>query len=185
MTGNQIAYWKYAEDVRRNAEVEAQGRESLAQGRINLAETKRHNIATEGISRSQIGLGYAQLAETRRANQARELLQSRAQTEIERSNMVREIETNRSNVAREMETNRSNVAREEETHRSNVVNEKFKVDSWNAGAQLDWNKLILEQKGRVGTSIFSTVTGAGQSLINAASSTNQGLLKIGSNFIGR
>lgn len=151
MTGNQIAYWKYAEDVRRNAEVEAQGRQSLA-------EANRHNLATEAISRQQIGLGYAQLAETRRANQARELLQSQAQAE-----------TVRSNIARETETNRSNVARETETHRSNVQDEKFRVDSWNAGAQLETEKWRVEQQGKMGSSIWNTITNFASGLLNTGS----------------
>lgn len=114
MTGNQIAYWNYAETRRRNLEAESLGR-------ATLAEQGRHNLATEGLTSRQIALGYGQLAETRRANQARELLQSQANAEIARSNM-----------ARETETNRSNVARENETHRSNVQMEKFKYDQLNS-----------------------------------------------------
>lgn len=151
MTGNQIAYWKYAEDVRRNAEVESQGRQSLA-------EANRHNQATEAISRQQIGLGYAQLAESRRANQARELLQSQAQAE-----------TARSNLAKETETNRSNVARENETHRSNVQAEKFRVDSWNAGAQLETDKWKVEQQAKMGGSLWNTVTNFASGLISSGS----------------
>lgn len=113
MTGNQIAYWNYAENRRRNLEAESLGR-------ANLAELGRHNLATEGLTSRQIALGYGQLAETRRANQARELLQSQANDEIVRSNM-----------ARETETNRANVAREDETHRSNVQTESFRVDQLN------------------------------------------------------
>lgn len=119
MTGNQIAYWKYAEDVRRNAEAESQGR-------TNLAEVRRHNLATEGLQDRQIGLGYAQLglgysqlAETRRANSARELLQSKELAETTRINTVRAVETERANKAKEEEATRSNKAREEETNRHN------------------------------------------------------------------
>lgn len=151
MTGNQIAYWKYAEDVRRNAEVEAQGRQSLA-------EANRHNLATEAISRQQVGLGYAQLAETRRANQARELLQSQAQAEIERSNK-----------AREEETNRANVAREDETNRHNVQDEKFRVDSWNAQAELDTEKWRVEQAGKMGVAMWNIVTNPLSGIISAGS----------------
>lgn len=112
MTGNQIAYWKYAEEVRHNAETESQGR-------TNLAEVKRHNLATEGLQSRQIGLGYAQLAETKRANQARELLQSKELAETTRINTVRAVETERSNKAKEDEATRSNKAREDETNRHN------------------------------------------------------------------
>lgn len=158
MTGNQIAYWKYAEDVRRNAEVESQGRQSLAQGRQSLAEANRHNLATEAISRQQIGLGYSQLAETRRANQARELLQSQAQAEIERSNKVREEETNR-----------SNVAREDEAHRHNVQDETFRVDSWNNQNKLDLEKWKVEQAGKMGVAMWNIVTNPLSGIISAGS----------------
>lgn len=112
MTGNQIAYWKYAEDVRHNAETESQGR-------INLAEVKRHNLASEGLQARQIGLGYAQLAETKRANTARELLQSKELAETTRKNSITAIEIERANKAKEEETNRANQAKEEETKRHN------------------------------------------------------------------
>ena len=112
MTGNQIAYWRYAEDARHNAEMESQGR-------INLSETARHNLANEALQSRQIGLGYAQLAETRRANQARELIQTNELKETARSNRAKEYETRRSNTAREMETHRSNTVKEEETQRHN------------------------------------------------------------------
>lgn len=118
MTGNQIAYWKYAEDVRHNAEAESQGR-------TNLAEVKRHNLATEGLQNRQIGLGYAQLAETKRANSARELLQSQELAETTRINTVRAVETERSNKAKEEETTRSNKAKEEETNRHNKQMEEI------------------------------------------------------------
>lgn len=129
MTGNQIAYWNYAENRRHNVEQESFNR-------ANLGEQSRHNQATERLTARQISLGYGQLAETRRANQARELLQSAANAE-----------TARSNLAREAETNRANVARETETHRSNIRNEGLKVDSlntdinkFNATYQLDVSK---------------------------------------------
>lgn len=118
MTGNQIAYWKYAEEARHNAEAESQGR-------INLAEVKRHNLATEGLQSRQIGLGYAQLAETKRANSARELLQSQELAETVRINTVRAVETERSNRAKEEEMTRSNQVREDETERHNVTMESL------------------------------------------------------------
>lgn len=116
MTGNQIAYWKYAEDVRHNAETESQGR-------TNLAEVRRHNLASEGLQARQIGLGYAQLAETKRANTARELLQSKELAETTRRNSITAIEIERSNKAKEEETNRANQAKEEETKRHNEKQE--------------------------------------------------------------
>lgn len=119
MTGNQIAYWKYAEDVRHNKETESQGRSSLS-------ETARHNLASEGLQSRQIGLGYAQLAETRRANQARELIQSNQLKETIRSNMAKEFETFRSNNAREEENTRSNKVMEEEAERHNRRQEQLK-----------------------------------------------------------
>lgn len=124
MTGNQIAYWKYAEDVRHNAEAESQGR-------TNLAEVKRHNLATEGLQSRQINLGYAQLAETRRANQARELLQSQELAETTRINTVRAVETERSNKAKEEEATRSNKAKEEETNRHNKQMETIEAERYN------------------------------------------------------
>lgn len=137
MTGNQIAYWKYAEDVRRNAEVEEQGRSSLA-------EAKRHNLASERLSAQQIGLGYAQLAETRRANTAREVLQTSQLSETIRSNMARETETNRSNVAKETETTRHNVISEgTDINRMNISHSEFQD-------KLQWEK---EYKGRIDTPI--------------------------------
>lgn len=124
MTGNQIAYWKYAEDVRHNAETEGQGR-------VNLAEVKRHNLATEGLQARQIGLGYAQLAETKRANSARELLQSKELAETTRINTVRAVETERSNKAKEEEATRSNKVREEETNRHNEQMEEIEAAKHN------------------------------------------------------
>lgn len=153
MTGNQIAYWNYAENRRRNLEAESLGR-------ANLEELSRHNLATESLSSRQIALGYGQLAETRRANQARELLQSQANAETVRSNM-----------ARETETNRTNVAREDETHRSNVQAEKFRVDQLNADIakfnktyDLDTTKA---QMGNVwnGVNAFTGLIGFGSKLI--------------------
>lgn len=124
MTGNQIAYWKYAEDVRHNAEAESQGR-------TNLAEVKRHNLASEGLQARQISLGYAQLAETKRANTARELLQSKELAETTRINTVRAVETERSNKAKEEETTRSNKAKEEETNRHNKQVEEIQAAEYN------------------------------------------------------
>lgn len=126
MTGNQIAYWKYAEDVRHNAEMESQGR-------MNLSEVARHNLATEGLTSRQIGLGYAQLAETKRANTARELLQSSQLSETIRSNKARETETTRSNIAKERETTRSNQAKENETARHNERMESLQQYQINTG----------------------------------------------------
>lgn len=155
MTGNQIAYWNYAENRRRNLEAEDLGR-------ANLAELGRHNQATESLTSRQIALGYGQLAETRRANQARELLQSQANAEIARSN-----------IARETETNRANVAREDETHRSNVQAEKFRIDQlntdinkFNATYDLDVTKA---QAGNFwnGINAFSSFVNFGSKLITA------------------
>lgn len=144
MTGNQIAYWKYAEDVRRNAEMEQQGRASLAEG-------KRHNLATErltdrqiGLGYAQVNLGYAQLAETKRANTAREVLGTSQLSETIRSNTAKETEINRSNVARETETNRHNVQTETtDINRMNTSHQEFQD-------QLAWDK---EYKGRIDTPI--------------------------------
>lgn len=126
MTGNQIAYWKYAEDVRHNAEAESQGR-------TNLAEAKRHNLATEGLQARQISLGYAQLAETKRANQARELLQTNELAETVRYNTLRAEETERSNKAKETETNRHNkkvegIQNKDVDNRSAIETAKFDFD---------------------------------------------------------
>lgn len=144
MTGNQIAYWKYAEDVRRNAETERQGRDSLA-------EAARHNAATERLTGrqidlgyAQVGLGYSQLAETKRANTAREILGTSQLSETIRSNMAREAETNRSNVAKETEANRHNVQSETtDIHRMNIGHSEFQD-------QLAWDK---EYKGKIDTPI--------------------------------
>lgn len=127
MTGNQIAYWRYAEDVRHNAEAESQGRQ-------NLAEVARHNLATEGLTSRQIGLGYAQLAETKRANTAREVLQTSQLSETIRSNMAKETEINRSNVAREDETQRHNVIMEgNDITKMNIRHQEFQDE-------LKWKK---------------------------------------------
>lgn len=147
MTGNQIAYWRYAEEARHNAETEGQGR-------INLAEVKRHNLATEGYQSRQIGLGYAQLAETRRANEARELLQSKELAETTRINTVRAVETERSNKAKEEETNRSNEAKEDETKRHNQSMETI------ATAEHEFNvgyKTKVEPWLRAGEALFGLV----------------------------
>lgn len=144
MTGNQIAYWKYAEDARHNAETESQGRQ-------NLAEVARHNLATEGLTSRQIGLGYAQLglgysqlAETKRANTAREVLTSSQLDETIRSNQAREAETNRANVAKETEIQRHNVI--EEGTRINEMNVRHKEFE----DKLAWDK---EYKGTIDTPI--------------------------------
>lgn len=150
MTGNQIAYWKYAEDVRHNAESESQGR-------TNLAEVKRHNLATEGLQARQISLGYAQLAETKRANTARELLQSKELAETTRINTVRAVETERSNKAKEEEATRSNKAREEETKRHNEQLEEIQAAEHNFNVQY---KTGVETWLRVGEA-FSGLIGVG------------------------
>lgn len=157
MTGNQIAYWKYAEDVRHNAEVEGQGR-------TNLAEVKRHNLATEGYQSRQIGLGYAQLglgysqlAETKRANAARELLQSQELAETTRNNTVRAVETERSNKAKEDEATRSNKAREDETNRHNKQLEDIQAAEYNFNVQY---KTGVELPLRVGEALIGLI-GAG------------------------
>lgn len=153
MTGNQIAYWNYAENRRHNLEAESLGR-------ANLSEQGRHNLATEGLTSRQIALGYGQLAETRRANQARELLQSQANAEIARSNL-----------ARETETNRSNVAKENETHRSNVKLENFKYDQlnsdiakFNATYELEVAKAQMDNFWK-GVNAFTGLIGFGSKLI--------------------
>lgn len=157
MTGNQIAYWKYAEDVRRNAEVESQGRSSLA-------ETKRHNLASERLSAQQIGLGYAQLAESKRANIAREVLSTSQLSETIRSNMARETETNRSNVAKETETQRHNLISEStEINKMNISHSEFQE-------KLEWEKYY---KGRIDTPIrvgeaLTKLIGAGLNIGMAA-----------------
>lgn len=147
MTGNQIAYWRYAEDVRHNAEAESQGR-------TNLAEVRRHNLATEGLQNRQIGLGYAQLAETKRANSARELLQSKELAETTRINTVRAVETERSNKAKEEEVTRSNKAKEEETYRHNKQQEDI------AAAEHNFNvgyKTTVEPWLRAGEGLISLI----------------------------
>lgn len=150
MTGNQIAYWKYAEDVRHNAEAESQNRQ-------NLAEVARHNLATEGLTARQISLGYAQLAETKRANTAREVLTTSQLSETIRSNMAREVETNRSNLAKEEETQRHNAVLEgNELIR---VNEQMRQFNEN----LNWQK---QYEGKINTPLrvgqaLTSLIGAG------------------------
>lgn len=164
MTGNQIAYWKYAEDVRRNAETERQGRQSLA-------EAARHNAATERLSDrqialgyAQVGLGYSQLAETKRANLARELLGTSQLSETIRSNTAKETETNRSNVAKETETNRHNVQTEvTDINRMNIGHQEFQD-------QLAWDKYYkgkIDTPIRVGQGLVSLI-GAGMKIGIAA-----------------
>lgn len=176
MTGNQIAYWKYAEDVRHNAETESQGR-------LNLSETARHNLASEGLQSRQIGLGYAQLAETRRANQARELIQSEQLKETRRTNIQKEFETFRSNKAREEEISRSNKVAEEETERHNRRQEQLKQGEieYKHGEFEDQLELAKEQfefdkdyKTKVQTYIeigkaLTNLVGSGAKLITAGS----------------
>lgn len=147
MTGNQIAYWKYAEDARHNAETESQGR-------INLAEVKRHNLASEGLESRRIGLGYAQLAETKRANQARELLQSNELAETTRINTVKAVETERSNKAKEEETERSNKAKEEETKRHNESMENIEAAEHNFNVKY---KTGVETFLRVGEALTNLI----------------------------
>nr|AVX53321.1 putative ORF1 [Marmot picobirnavirus] len=63
------------------------------------------------------------LAEQKRSNTAQEALKGRELDELVRSNTARETETNRSNVVREIETQRSNQAQERETNRANMARE--------------------------------------------------------------
>lgn len=153
MTGNQIAYWKYAEDVRHNAETESQGRQ-------NLSEIARHNLATEGLTARQIGLGYAQLAETKRANTARELLQSSQLEETIRSNMAKEEETTRSNKARERETARHNERQESmERWQTNL-----KHSEWSQSFEFDRDyKTMVQTPLEVGKGLIGLI-GAGMKI---------------------
>lgn len=161
MTGNQIAYWKYAEDARHNTEAESQGRQSLAESarhnRVTEGETTRHNKATEGLSARQIGLGYAQLAETKRANTAREVLQTSQLSETIRSNMAHEVEINRANVAKEAETQRHNMQMETtDINKMNISHSEFQD-------KLNWDKQyqgMINTPLRVGEGLTNLI-GAG------------------------
>lgn len=110
MTSNQIAYWRYVEDMRHNRAVEA--------------EANRSNVAREQQA-------MREAAEVQRANRAREQATLVSNQEVQRANLAREAETKRSNMAREWETYRSNIQQERaqilnlsEVSRSNAAREK-------------------------------------------------------------
>lgn len=91
MTRNQIEYWANEETKRHNLELEAQGRQQIANA-IRLAQIQA-----------------SQQAETVRSNQARETETNRANVANEAINVLRHIETVRSNQANE-EIGRTNAS---------------------------------------------------------------------------
>lgn len=76
MTGNQISYVRYLEDVRHNL-----ASERISQSQID--ELKRHNIVAESQS-------WANLLETERSNKAREAYNYAALSESSRHNRAQE-----------------------------------------------------------------------------------------------
>lgn len=95
MTKNQLEYRAQNEQMRSNLAKEA--------------ETKRFNLVQEQLQREGLAQDLAKF--------------TRSQSEIERSNRVRERETLRGNIARENETYRANVASLDELSRHNMAME--------------------------------------------------------------
>lgn len=120
MTRNQILYQQNVETNRSNLANENLTRlrdaETQRSHYANEAETKRSNLAREFETNRH---NVVSENETHRSNLANELLKNAATEELAAYHQGSLSELNRSNLAKEIETNRSNVVREIETERNN------------------------------------------------------------------